>query len=310
MTWTTGFWHGLKDDFVAALNQAYRDGGWWRNLVEATHKDGDLFIAIRDNYLNAYWRGASLMKVGYRAGELKGEVHYKYLLHPSFGSPYLNVGPDGRVDLPESQALLMSDISDIAALKAAATPYTGGEKQGVHDIIKCNAGVIDTEITLGGRDQDDNVTAPRLDFAVLQDRDDVARLVFFEAKQFSNKEIRANGAQTPKVAEQIDTYATLLTQHREVLEESYRRVFENFLALKGLAGSHTVRDELMRAVLDGRKRLEIDTQPRLVIFGFDQDQKLGRVWKPHRDKLEELLGAQNVLLKGKSGDFRRGISVL
>ena len=44
------------------------------------------------------------------------------------------------------------------------------------------------------------------------------------------------------------------------------------------------------------------------MFGFDQDQKKGTVWKRHRAKLLEILGTERVLLKGNSKEFRSGIS--
>jgi hypothetical protein len=36
--------------------------------------------------------------------------------------------------------------------------------------------------------------------------------------------------------------------------------------------------------------LEVDTEPRLIVFGFDKDQKEGLVWNPHRERLVDELG--------------------
>jgi hypothetical protein len=46
---------------------------------------------------------------------------------------------------------------------------------------------------------------------------------------------------------------------------------------------------LIESVALGIESLEIDFKPRLIIFGFDQDQKDGKVWKNHRERLEKVL---------------------
>ena len=56
---TPAFNRGLCDAFVEVLNNEYGKGGWWRNLVD----DKETFLAIRENYLNVYYRGNSLLKL-------------------------------------------------------------------------------------------------------------------------------------------------------------------------------------------------------------------------------------------------------
>jgi hypothetical protein len=51
----------------------------------------------------------------------------------------------------------------------------------------------------------------------------------------------------------------------------------------------------------------VSTRPRLVIFGFDEDQERGLVWKVHREKLRNALGEDRVLLRGNPAGFTRGI---
>src|SRR4051794_13606287 len=48
------FRHGLSDRTVAALNRFYdAPGSWWRALAD----DPGLVVAIRDEYLNVYYKG-------------------------------------------------------------------------------------------------------------------------------------------------------------------------------------------------------------------------------------------------------------
>ena len=130
--------------------------------------------------------------------------------------------------------------------------------------------------------------------------------MFYEAKRFADhKALRAKKLATPKVVEQINRYSTLLRDNIEKIEESYSRVCRNLLSLHGMSARHPERNALLEQV--SGKPLSIDTEPRLVIFGFDADQRNGKAWTPHRDRLRDLLTKRRVLLKGKSKNLRRGI---
>ncbi|KJR66219.1 hypothetical protein VY88_09425 [Azospirillum thiophilum] len=300
----TVFDRGIDDAFVSALNAAYDAGGWWRTLAD----DTDLLIAVRSNYLNVYWRGNSLLKVSCEKGRLVGRVHYKYLLRAGRTPDYVLV-EDGRPVIPDPASFLTQNIGDLRSLKAAAKPYAGAEKVGVHDIVMGNPNIVDVEVafSVAGTEEGDSGN-PRVDFAAIHEMVDEVRLVFFEAKLFSNSEVRAGGDTPPKVVEQVNRYAALLRQHGEQVERSYRRVFGNLLAMKGVVGRHPERDAVLRKVLAGEKPLVICDRPRLVLFGFDDDQRRGVVWTKHRGKLVDLLGADRILLRGNSVGFTNGIS--
>ena len=98
----------------------------------------------------------------------------------------------------------------------------------------------------------------------------------------------------------------LLKQNRKMVAESYGRICRNFVCLRGMSERHPKRHAMLERIKD--KRLSINENPRLVVFGFDDAQKKGKDWKPHRQKLDQTLGRERVLLKGKSKKFRRGIS--
>jgi len=60
------FTRHLGDPFVDALNDCYqREGSWWRRIAD----DPDVFIAIRDGYLNVYVSGGSLLRVSHTRSE-------------------------------------------------------------------------------------------------------------------------------------------------------------------------------------------------------------------------------------------------
>lgn len=292
------FERGISTAFVDRLNAEYRAGGWWKAIAE----DRDLFIAIRQNYINVYLNGNSLLKLWLEGNELVGETHYKYLLVPEASRPYVKViGGQARI---ESHAdLFLPDLTDLQALKRAASTYSGGEKSGVHQIVMCNPNVIDVEIAFGAENEKTgSTTANRIDFAALRRQAHGLEVVFYEAKQFSNKELRASGADIP-VLEQLRRYESFLRNEQQALTASYRTVCENLMALEGVRERYAPVQDMMRE-LPG---FAIQGEVRLVVFGFDNDQKKGPNWLPHWKKLDDKLGC-NLLLKGDTKDFTNGIA--
>lgn len=292
----------LDKAFVNALNDEYEKGSWWHRLVN----DKDVFVAIRRNSVNAYYRGCSLLKLDWRSGAIEGSTHYKYLLNPSYSSPYLKI-VDGRAELPQDpNDLFIRSVDSLNDLKKAAQPFAGEEKSGVHDILGSNANILDVEIAFGADDR--NPSSPRVDFAALRNRNDTMELVFFEAKHFDNKELRASDDAIPKAVDQIEIYSRRLAENNDEIASSYRQVCENLVSLKGMPTRYPVRHGTVEAIADGSKPLSVDPKPVLIVFGFDADQRDGCNWRFHREKLERLL-PERFFLKGDSKKFVRGISL-
>jgi hypothetical protein len=66
-------------------------------------------------------------------------------------------------------------------------------------------------------------------------------------------------------------------------------------------------DPLVFGVADGSLKLAVDPNVRLVVFGYDADQKVGTGWKKHKDKLRTRFRA-HFLLNGSPDEFSSGIS--
>jgi hypothetical protein len=297
----TKFRKGLSEKFVAALNTEYDQGNWWRSIMS----DRDLYLGIRDDSLNVYYKGNSLLRLRLAGEVLQAEVHYKYLLHPEAKPTYIEFTGGRRAGRLGDDLFL--NALDPAFLKLASTWYAREEKQAVHEILRSNPNIVDVEIALaGGREGSDRQSAKRIDFAAIQPRDNGLQLVFFEAKHFANLELRASGEAIPSVIRQIRGYEKLLSDHQADIEKTYRIVCENLCKL------HGVREEvkaLAERVVSGTP-FSVNLLPRLVIFGFDDDQKNGKVWSVHRAKLEDGtngLGAGRVLLRGSAKGFCKGI---
>ena len=297
------FNRGLDDVFVDSLNREYDKKGWWAGFVD----DPQLFVALRDNRVSVYYHGCSLAEIGWEGGKVVVRTHYKYLLCPSIDAPSA-VFVDGAYRLPrDASALFVTSPAEVESLKRAARPYAGGEKTGVQRIIDSNRNILDVEVAFGiGGTEASDPSAPRIDFAALQAADDGGQVVFYEAKRFANPELRAKKPSIPKAVRQIDRYSAILRDNRAKIVERYGRVCDNLLSLHGMSARHPKRHAMLERIAG--KPLSIDPEPRLVVFGFDADQRDGHAWKPHRKRLFDLLGKKRVLLKGKSKGFRRGIA--
>ncbi|MCY4237758.1 MAG: hypothetical protein OXC93_05335, partial [Rhodospirillaceae bacterium] len=222
----TNFDRGLDNEFVKALNDEYnKEGSWWRNLVD----DRELFIAIRNNYLNVYYRGGSVLKLNWLPSERKmiGEIHYKYLLKPSMPrKDQLIKIEDGRPILPpDPECLFLDGLDDVGGLKNAVRCYTGAEKEGIHAFVfrDKNPDVVDLEIAI-----DDGKGRKQIDLAAIHDidRSGSFKLVFYEVKHFGNKELRTKTGTIP-VVDQMSRYSEAIAQNHDELVDSYRKVCGN-----------------------------------------------------------------------------------
>ena len=295
------FKRGLDDEFVRRLNYLYdEDQSWWRCFVE----DEGSLVAIRDNYLNVYYLGASILKLEWSSGGIVGSIHYKYVVRPSVPRKheYLTVGPDGTIRLPTQPTTLLFDNLNVSDLKKAARAYTQAEKKGVHQIARQSRNaVLDLEVAIS-----DGRKAQRVDIAALVDRNGAIVLRFFEVKTCADNRLNKQREDAPKVVGQIKDYSRLLCEHHDEILASYRRVCENFHQLKGLAAhpAHVRRRAMIDAIVRRSKPLELDNLPRLVVFDFDADQKRGG-WVRRQQTLNSALG-QDVLARGAASDVHLG----
>lgn len=297
------FKRGLKDEFVAALNKEYAKEGWWSRFVG----DKDIFIGIRDNYVDAYYRGCRLLHLEWRKEAIVGKINYKYLLRPDISKSKQDVKiVDGKANLlGDTKSWFLNDMSNIGKLKRAAKPYAGDEKKGVQNILNSNTNILDIEIAFGADESE--AGPPRLDFVALQDLAEGVKIVFYEAKRFDNKELRAQSG-TPDVVEQINSYSDKLKKNRKVIIESYRDVCRNRMRLTGIVKRLPEHHAgLIKDVADESRPLDIDESPVLIVFGFDEDQKKGDVWQTHKENLEKSLPGR-VHFRGKAKDFKSVIS--
>jgi len=295
------FQKGLDQSFVEALNNEYQKGGWWKQIADHP----SLTIAVRDNYLNVYYKGNSILRLKQTGRTLTGQTHYKYVLDPSVKAPYVS-WTNGALDKGSTSQSLIENLENVNGLMRASAPYTTPEKDGVDVICRSNPNVVDLEIALTATNAEtDAKSALRIDMAAIQEEAGTATLQFFEAKRFDNSELRASGR--PRVLDQIARYEELITEQEQAIRESYLAIAQNLIDLEGASIPKKRRDACQKAVTAGADGLAVSAKPGLIIFGFDKDQKDGLVWAGHRDKLIDALGKERVLLKGNPNNFKNGI---
>jgi hypothetical protein len=88
-------------------------------------------------------------------------------------------------------------------------------------------------------------------------------LTFAEIKLYENQELRAE--LLPPVCRQLKTYANLIAQQRTELLEAYEAVRMAYRSFKGPFFER-------RGVMFD-KNLDLDPVPRLLIYGYDQQQE-------------------------------------
>jgi hypothetical protein len=288
----------ISDEMIHALNLEYEKGkdGWWRKLAD----HDDTLIAIRDKYLNVYYNGCNVAKVEFNNKKLKARIHYKYLLKNNIKNPYIEQKDDGfKID--NHADFFITSLQDFDDIKSSTKAYGGIEKIGVHQIIRANLNILDTEIALSNADSESKNS--RIDFCAIQEEDGKLKLRFFEAKHYSNKELKAK-ENDAKVILQLNRYRDLLIEQNDDILSAYKKLIPRISHIEGknILG----KDWVKNLNID---KLELDHEPRLVIFGFDEDQKNGAIFNKHRQNLEDSIGKKRLLIKGDPKGFTSGISL-
>jgi hypothetical protein len=187
------FDRALNAAFIEKLEAEARRDSWWADVLA----DPKLIVALRGTYLNVYWRGQSVFRVESTSSGLNVTTHEKYLVDPKLASQVTLTDRDFDISTLAEKGFVRhyEGPATMAKMKAAAGLFSGLEKTGCHEIAVRNAGVIDCEIAFPGRvsldDGGDDRHAPRIDIAALETSAEEARLVFWEAKHYSNGELRA-----------------------------------------------------------------------------------------------------------------------
>src|SRR4029079_14615580 len=152
-------------------------------------------------------------------GKVTASTHEKYLLNPDLKDQISLV--EGKFAFGNAeQRMLTRDYegaATLAKLKRAASPYSGQEKEGVHEIATSNLSVVDVEIAINAYGVPGiKRNLPRMDLANFETTATGVDLVFWQAKTFSNPELE-NG----DIVGQIGDYQKVIDLHKTEFDDSY-----------------------------------------------------------------------------------------
>jgi len=227
----------------------------WINKLKQDCIKGKVFLAIRNNRVDFYHEGGKLFSYD---GE-EYETHHKYasVINPN-GKTYLK-----EPELSTHCKFIPKFEPNYKRIKENCSKYSKEEAKGVsclycdHSYMSGSEVVIlDIEIAFKALDNDRKID--QIDLLLFNKR--LQKLQFVEAKHYSNKEVVSKTI--PKVIGQIKRYQSQIkTKGANILSEyvdyvqTLNLIFDNSLP----------------------QPKEIDEKVTLLIFGFDNDQKFGRL---------------------------------
>lgn len=309
---------GVTETFLDCLTELAEQPSWWRDVLLRD----DLLLAVRRNSLNVYYRGASIFRIDDAGGgRISPKTHVKYLVRQQQALAELQTGKFhiAPTEVGWSDYAGSRTLTD---MMRAASDLAGPEKTGLHPLVINAPHLIDVEVSIErvqDQDLDSGTAQDRIDAVTLEERAGQITVVFHEAKHFTNSAIRAKVGTAPPVVEQIRRYRKTIAHHSAALADRYAQVCRNLVRLHEIKTKVRAAepksqqlgpiDPIIQAAAAQASPPAIDTDPRLIIFGFDADQKNGAL----RTYLDNLRTAEPTLHiyavgnpTGSTGAFRPG----
>jgi hypothetical protein len=130
----------LSVEMITALNHEYdREASGWRVLAD----HHDVFIAVRNNYLNVYRKGCSIAKIEPRSGSLVASMNYKFLLKKSAPNSSYVDRHEGAPTVAPLGSLFISSLASTVDIEYWTDVLGGKEKSGIHSIMRANRNIVD-----------------------------------------------------------------------------------------------------------------------------------------------------------------------
>jgi hypothetical protein len=234
----------------------------WTKKLSTDCSNGEVFFAIRDNYISFYYKGGNLFTfrnkgfsthvkhAGVINGLSKGEISENDLSSAKLIDNFLS-GYDRIKENCEKYSL--KEAQRVSCLYHK-NPYTSDKKKVV---------VLDIEIT-APVDSDNQMD-------ILLFNKELKELRFIEAKLYDNDEIKSKTK--PKVIEQMERYQDMINRRKDFLP-AYQKCTNTLNKIFNL---------------NLPEPLKIDDKLGLLILDFDDDQKKGGL-----EKITKNLDAYNI----------------
>lgn len=296
---TKTFRRGLTNDAKSKLEAlaASPTENWWKDLLTLWGPSGTgkaerpLRLAVRDNYLNFYLRGQSVARVGFSPqGEPYIDVHVKYAFENGEGQTYARMTDGEVVHGASGGRAAYLGAASLWEWMARAARWETAEKAEVDRVVADNSGVIDLEMGLPAHGE--QASSLRMDLIALEPTSSGSQIVFWEAKRVTDARLRSNGDEPEVMKKQLNPYKKYLAVegHRDAVLEAYAATCSllcDFAQWTSIKGKPVVLDRLVTAAAKNPSLLSVDPQPRLVIFGTEE-QLCEPTWNRHQEKLANL----------------------
>src|ERR1035437_7461392 len=245
---------------------------WWNTLVERSHKDPEINIQVRGDYLSVYNRMGSLLEIRLKNKKVVCRTHYKYLIASRRKEEeYVDVNPSGKdltVDLKSCDLVTsILEKENFDRIKSNIARLTGEEKSIQSKLVEKNRNtLLDVEIafsesgTLIDPEEDDASSSrktrsrsTRIDL-VNYDKN-LNALVFIELKQIFDGRLYSDSKGRKEVNKQIEKYKLFAKNHAEELIKTYNDVIE----VKKRAWAASQR---LRSLVRQNRERRTETHPR------------------------------------------------
>ena len=245
----------FKRSFNDELIKQLINSDLYKHKILEDIKTGVVFPAIRAGRIDFYHKGGKVFtfdKDGFK-------THIKYASVYKSKDDYIS---EAKIS---SLKRITSFVDGYARIKENCSLYAGIESNGVsciysnYSYVSSTSGIVvlDIEVSLESLDMDKN-----------QDRIDILlfdkskkKLIFCEAKHYSNKEIWSQKGSSPDVVEQVQRYVKQIGAKRDYVLQEYGNYVNTANKLFSL--NLPCPDNINQQVV-------------LMVFGFDRDQLSGR----------------------------------
>lgn len=207
---------------------------WWRMLLE----DRDLYINVRkDNRINVYYRGASIMSLSYNEGKVTAEIHNYYLGYDKDTCTALGIKYGNVKECPEE---LVCRLPMIKKRVEANKKYTAClEDEGKEGNIYSSEKYVQSQIYMNDSHYFDTEFALRLDDGTdiridLVKMSDSGEICFVELKLIDDQRLYPSRGERAEIRTQMENYEKFIAEAdklkgktgKPILVEYYTTVLE------------------------------------------------------------------------------------
>ena len=284
------FKRGLDEESLSAVDKFFAS-----SIGQAIKNASDINICIRDNYINVYWHGCSILKYAPLAKSNRFLIHKKYL--PSQQGIALNANY-ANMTLNSDESDLVCDAcgfkyraSIIEKPNSNLLGYveSDGEKKALTTFLRDHREeffLLDLEIAFSrmsnSKKGEERPVANRVDMVLIDACGSVPQLQLVEVKLDTDPRLRST--KTPEIVDQMERYKAFLSKSGRAIRDSYRQVSGNYLSL-GLEHMVQPSADSARVLKEFCTQGKLDPIPYLLIIPQDKTKvatsMFGRDGKDH-----------------------------